>query len=114
MLPPHVGRLLGVLDNEMSPEQLMQAMRIHDRNHFRESSLKLALEQELVEMTQPDKPRSVLQRYRLTPLVQAAKQQGTFKNELEFSTALWAGAKLGKKNLRSCGQANWPRVANCS
>jgi ATP-dependent DNA helicase RecG len=65
---PHVSRLLGAVGGEKSRAELMQAINIRDRVHFAESCLHPALELGAVEMTQPDKPRSVNQRYRLTPL----------------------------------------------
>ena len=45
----------------------MQAFNIRDRVHFAESYLHPALELGALEVTQPDKPRSVTQRYQLTP-----------------------------------------------
>lgn len=65
---PHVQRLLGAVDGEKSRAELMDTLQIKDRVHFAETYLRPALELGVVEMTQPDKPRSVNQRYRLTPL----------------------------------------------
>ena len=62
-----------ILNGEMSREALMGAMGVSDAKHFRASYLRPALDAGLVEMTQPDKPRSVLQRYRLTSLGRTVK-----------------------------------------
>jgi hypothetical protein len=62
-----VGRLLVVLQGEMKRTDLQTALGLRHEEHFREAYLRPALESALIEMTQPDKPRSRLQRYRLTP-----------------------------------------------
>lgn len=62
-----VGRLLKALvDGELAPSAIQQAVGIKHRPTFRENYLRPALEAGLVEMTIPDKPSSSLQRYRLT------------------------------------------------
>ena len=63
---PQVGRLLLVLQNEMTRAEIQDALQLRDRKSFRELYLSPALSQELVEMTIPDKPKSRLQKYRLT------------------------------------------------
>jgi ATP-dependent DNA helicase RecG len=68
---PQVEKLLKVLKGPMSATELMEAMGLKDRVHFRKGILNPALEERVVEMTQPDKPRSSKQQYRLTPLGQA-------------------------------------------
>lgn len=65
---PHVQRLLKAVDGEKSRAELMDTLKIKDRVHFAETYLRPALELGVLEMTQPDKPRSVNQRYRLTSL----------------------------------------------
>lgn len=65
---PHVRRLLQAVQGEKSRAALMTKLKIKDRVHFADTYLRPALEAEVVEMTQPDKPRSVNQRYRLTAL----------------------------------------------
>ena len=52
----------------MSSKELMAAMGMKDRVHFREGVLRPSLRVKVVEMTQPDKPKSNKQPYRLTPL----------------------------------------------
>lgn len=46
----------------------MQALNLKDRSYFRAAYLNPALEHVLIEMTQPDSPRSPNQTYRLTSL----------------------------------------------
>ncbi len=64
---PEVGRLLLVLKSEMNRAQLMAALGLRDEKHFRQHYQQAAVASGLIEMTVPDKPRSRLQRYRLTP-----------------------------------------------
>jgi hypothetical protein len=63
---PEVKRLLAVLQGEMSREQIMALLRLRDEKHFRVRYQQAAIAAGLIEMTLPDKPRSRLQRYRLT------------------------------------------------
>lgn len=60
--------LLQICASEMSTAELMLAIGLKDRVNFRKLYLQPALEQGLIEMTQPDSPRSPTQKYRLTPL----------------------------------------------
>nr|WP_217909503.1 hypothetical protein [Desulfosediminicola flagellatus] len=50
----------------MTRDQIQSCIGLVDRKSFRERYLKPALTAGLVEMTLPDKPRSSLQKYRLT------------------------------------------------
>lgn len=63
---PQVQALLSLLDEAQSRAELMAALGLQDRMHFAREYLHGALAEGLVEMTLPDKPRSVKQRYRLT------------------------------------------------
>ena len=65
---PEVKRLLTALQGEMGRAELMKALGLKDEKHFREHYQQTAMNQGLVEMTIPDKPRSRLQKYRLTDL----------------------------------------------
>jgi len=65
---PQVKKLLSILDNEMSREELMSILSLKDRKNFRVMYLNPAMESSLVELTIPDKPKSSKQRYRLTDL----------------------------------------------
>jgi predicted HTH transcriptional regulator len=59
-------RVAQALAGEMTRQQLRQALGLKDDEHFRKSYLLPALEQGLIEMTIPGKPRSSRQKYRLT------------------------------------------------
>jgi hypothetical protein len=62
---------LGIFLGEINREDLQAALKLQDRKSFRELYLNPALEQGLIEMTIPDKPRSSRQRYRVTEKVKA-------------------------------------------
>jgi ATP-dependent DNA helicase RecG len=61
-----VGRLLSCLKESMSRSELQAALRLKNDEHFRKAYLQPALAAGIIEMTIPDKPRSVKQKYRLT------------------------------------------------
>ena len=61
-----VRMLLDALEGEMSRARLMRAIGIKDRVTFSDYYLAPALKLGLVEMTQPNSPRSPTQKYRLT------------------------------------------------
>ncbi|UDQ98847.1 Fic family protein [Lentisphaerota bacterium WC36G] len=63
---PHVKKLLLALDGECSINELLEKFDLKDRKSFREVYLKVAIEQNLVAMTIPEKPRSRYQKYKLT------------------------------------------------
>ncbi len=65
-----VSRLLQCFDGEMSRSALMQALNLKDRVSFAKNYLEPALQSGLIEMTQPNSPKSPTQKYRLTPLGQ--------------------------------------------
>ena len=58
--------MLKALTQEMSRQELQQALELKDPDHLRMAYLRPALDSWLVEMTLPDKPNSRSQRYRLT------------------------------------------------
>ena len=65
-LPESVERLLGAFDGKtLTGAALMKNLDMSHRGTFRKNYLDPALELGLVEMTQPDSPRSPTQRYRL-------------------------------------------------
>ena len=70
-----VQRLLRSLKGEMSVLEMMAALKLGGRRNFLEKYLTPAINAGLVEMTQPDSPRSPTQRYRLTAWGQKAKVQ---------------------------------------
>jgi predicted HTH transcriptional regulator len=63
---PQVGELVDVLEGDMNRQEIQSVLNLLDRKYFRLNYLKLALEQDIIEMTIPDKPNSRLQKYRLT------------------------------------------------
>ena len=65
-MPKGVARLLKVLKGEMSVLDMMVALKLGGRRNFLEKYLTPSIELGLVEMTQPNSPRSPTQKYRLT------------------------------------------------
>ena len=65
-LSSQVRRLLSIIEGEMTRATLMKALGLKDRVTFMNSYLSPCLKIGLVEMTQPNSPRSPTQRYRLT------------------------------------------------
>ncbi len=61
-----------MISGEMTRDGLLDALGLSDRKSFREIYLEPAIKQGLVEMTIPDKPKSILQKYRLTAKGRAA------------------------------------------
>ena len=65
---PEVLQMLKIASGEMTRVELQSALELKGRANFEERYLKPALNQRLVEMTIPDKPKSRLQKYRVTTL----------------------------------------------
>jgi len=63
-----VERLLRALVREMSRQQIQAVLGLKGEEHFRKAYLTPALAAGMIETTQPDKPRSSKQRYRLTAM----------------------------------------------
>jgi len=63
---PEVTRLPLAIRGDMSRAELMTALALKDEKHFRKNYQQAAVALGFVEMTFPNKPRSRLQRYRLT------------------------------------------------
>ena len=62
---PQVKELLKVLGTlELSRQEIQDKLGLKDRKSFADRYLNQALEQGLIEMTIPDKPKSRLQKYR--------------------------------------------------
>ena len=61
-----VKRLLSVITGDHSRKELQEMLRLKNAEHFRKAYLLPAINAGLVEMTRPDKPKSRLQKYRLT------------------------------------------------
>ena len=71
---PQVGRLLSVLDGEMSRQDILHALALSDRKSLRQRYLLPALQRGYVEMTRPDTPNARNQKYRLTARGRQVKQ----------------------------------------
>jgi ATP-dependent DNA helicase RecG len=63
---PEVGKMLTVIQGEMSRVEIQQKLGLADEKHIRDHYQKPTVAMELNEMTTPDKPRSSRQKYRLT------------------------------------------------
>lgn len=61
-----VGKLLSVLNGEMSKSELMKKLKLANYKNFSTQYIQKALEFDVIEMTQPDSPNSPTQKYRLT------------------------------------------------
>jgi ATP-dependent DNA helicase RecG len=57
---------MNVITGDHSRKELQEMLRLKNAEHFRKAYLLPAIDAGLVEMTLPDKPKSRLQRYRLT------------------------------------------------
>ena len=69
-ITPHmlirVKRLLSVLEETMSQQEIQDALGSRDRKSLRERYLLPALQSGIIEMTQPDTPSARNQRHRIT------------------------------------------------
>ncbi len=63
-LQPNLQRLLDILKGDMSVREMMSALNFHSRDKFLKNYLSPALKAGLVEMTDPNSPKSPKQRYR--------------------------------------------------
>ena len=63
---PYVKKLLTILKGEMSAEELQKILLITDKEKFKKLYLQPALQENLIEMTIPDKPGSLNPKYKLT------------------------------------------------
>lgn len=65
---PPVAALLALLAEagELGNVEIRERMQLRDRTHLRKHYIEPALTQGLIEYSIPDKPRSRLQKYRLT------------------------------------------------
>jgi hypothetical protein len=70
-----IRRLVLVLFGEMDRQKLMDALQLRHRVNFMEKYIRPSLEEEYIEMTTPDKPKSVKQKYRLTQKGQKLKAE---------------------------------------
>ena len=63
---PEVKGLLAAMTGDHPRRELQELLGLKDAEHFCKAYLLPAIDAGLVEMTLPDKPKSRLQRYRLT------------------------------------------------
>jgi len=70
-----VKRLINVMIGNRSRKELQEMLRLKNAEHFRKAYLLPAISVGFVEMTLPDKPKSRLQRYRLTESGKALQQK---------------------------------------
>ncbi|MEK7704372.1 MAG: Fic family protein [Myxococcota bacterium] len=70
-----VATLVEHLDGEVTRSELQKAVGLTHREHFRKAYLLPSLAAGLIEMTQPDKPNSRRQRYRLTAAGKELRRQ---------------------------------------
>ena len=61
-----VKSLIAIMDKAYSRADLMQKLNLTHREYFRAEYIQKALEQGIIELTIPDKPKSSKQKYRLT------------------------------------------------
>ena len=73
-----VKKLIRNIEGEMSRDKIQSRLRLKNDDHFRKFWLRPAIKAGLLEMTIPDKPKSVQQRYRLTSKGLALKARLAF------------------------------------
>jgi len=82
-----VERLLHALAGEMSRQQIQDACMLKHADHFRTPYRTPALATNLLEMTQPDKPRSSKQRYHLTATGRRWIEQSSIAEKIKPPTS---------------------------
>ncbi|QEH39577.1 hypothetical protein FW415_01305 [Chitinophaga sp. XS-30] len=71
----HVSKSVLILEKELSRDEMMTTLRLRHAPTFRENYPHPALNAGIIEMTIPDKPKSVKQKYRLTAKGKTIQQQ---------------------------------------
>lgn len=69
-----IKRLISMLSKPKSRPELMAMLDLSHNTNFRKNYLNPSIAAGYIEMTQPDKPKSIKQRYRLTPKGLALKK----------------------------------------
>ena len=70
-----INRLVWILEGEMNRQELMDKLELKHRPNFMEKYIQPALDAEYIEMTLPDKLKSINQKYRLSIKGLALKKQ---------------------------------------
>ena len=81
---PEVKRLLQAMTGDHSRRELKGKLKLKDAEHFRKMYLLAAIDAGFVAMMLPDKPKSRLQKYRLTEKGRAL--QGLLKGKPRVRT----------------------------
>ena len=76
---PTVKKLIEACSDQMTRAELQRKLKLKDKMHFIERYLKPAIQQGMIELTIPDKPKSPKQKYRLT-------EKGKKLNQVSTST----------------------------
>jgi len=74
-LSEQVHRLVLVLKEKMSRQELMQVLQLKHNQSFRENYLYPAIKERYIEMTMPENPNDPNQKYRLTELGKILAEQ---------------------------------------
>jgi predicted HTH transcriptional regulator len=61
-----VEKLIRIISGEMTRDELLEILKLKDRENFRKKYIIESLNTGIIEMTQPDSPNSPTQKYRLT------------------------------------------------
>jgi len=61
-----VKKLLSILSNEKSMAEILEILKLNNRDYVRLNYIHPSLEQELIELKYPDNPKHRSQKYRLT------------------------------------------------
>lgn len=72
---PQIKRLINAIDGEMSRQEIQQKIGLSDKKNFMEKYHKPAITMGVIELTIPNKPKSRLQKYRLTGLGKRLKER---------------------------------------
>ena len=68
-------KLLLIIEGEMSRADLQVLAGLKDRMYFKQKFIDPGLKEGIIEMTQPDKPNSRTQKYRLTEKAKSIKKR---------------------------------------
>ncbi|WP_291483147.1 Fic family protein [Cyclonatronum sp.] len=84
---PQVKALIMVLDGEKTRSEIQKQLRLSDRKSFRTLYINEALKHRFIEMSIPDKPQSPLQKYKLTEIGKAFREQLRYSNGIFLTEA---------------------------